>query len=66
VDKPRSGRSYGFYIIFGEDQEFKQMRESELFKIKNDIKIIQQVLIGTLDRLKTVEDAVNQTEKIRN
>ena len=42
------------------------MRESELFKIKNDFKIIQQVLIGTLDRLKIVEDAVNQTEEIRD
>ena len=42
------------------------MKESELFKMKNDIKIIQQVVVITLDRIKKIEDAINKTEKIRD
>ena len=37
------------------------MKESELFKMKNDIKIIQQVLVITLDRIKKIEDAINKS-----
>jgi hypothetical protein len=42
------------------------MRESELLKMKHDIKIAQQALVVALEKIKRLEDATFETEEVRD
>jgi hypothetical protein len=42
------------------------MKESELFKMKHDIKITQQALVVALEKIKRLEDATFETKEVRD
>ncbi len=42
------------------------MRESELLKMKHDIKIAQQALVVALEKIKRLEDATFETKEVRD
>jgi len=42
------------------------MKESELFKIKHDLKLAQQALVVALEKIKRLEDATFKTEEVRD
>lgn len=42
------------------------MKESELIKMKYDIKLTQQALVVALEKIKRLEDATFETKEVRN
>jgi len=42
------------------------MKESELIKMKHDIRITQQALVVALEKIKRLEDATFKTKEVRN
>lgn len=42
------------------------MRESELLKMKHDLKLTQQALVVALEKIKRLEDATFETEEVRD
>ena len=42
------------------------MKESELFKMKNDIKLTQQAVVVALEKIKKLEDATFKTKEVRD
>lgn len=42
------------------------MKESELIKMKYDIKLIQQALVVALEKIKRLEDATFETKEVRD
>jgi len=42
------------------------MKESELIKMKYDIKLTQQALVVALEKIKRLEDATFETKEVRD
>ena len=42
------------------------MKESELIKMKYDIKLTQQALVVALEKIKRLEDAAFETKEVRD
>ena len=42
------------------------MKESQLLKMKYDLKITQQALVVALEKIKRLEDAALKTKEVRN
>ncbi len=42
------------------------MKESQLLKMKYDLKITQQALVVALEKIKRIEDATLETKEVRN
>lgn len=42
------------------------MKESELLKMKHDLKITQQALVVALEKIKRLEDATFETKEVRD
>tara|TARA_B100001057_G_scaffold455949_1_gene502892 strand:+ start:928 stop:1059 length:132 start_codon:yes stop_codon:yes gene_type:complete len=42
------------------------MKESQLLKMKYDLKITQQALVVALEKIKRLEDATLETKEVRN
>lgn len=45
---------------------YEQMKESELLKMKHDLKIAQQALVVALEKIKRLEDATFKTKEVRD
>jgi len=42
------------------------MKESELLKMKRDLKLTQQALVVALEKIKRLEDATFKTKEVRD